>query len=180
MSKTRDKAGATAQSVATNRGHEWMTQLAFITALVLVLTRATIADFSSARGEPLGSDVPRAPGAATVLLVRSWLRLRLVAAIAFGLLLAYLTHSLFFRFIELPDLKARWEKDKGKILAERGLSDDPFLAKQFENRVLAGELMGFFNSPNTMGAMVVMLMVISTGLAVQRMMDDKSDRAGVA
>ena len=256
MSKSRDKVGtaaaAAAQNAATNRGYEWMTQLAFVTALVLVLTRATIGDFSSSRGEPLGSEVPRAPGAATALgldllcclpailvvvrrvsdreyvlrwswsvaplaalavwgvlsaswsankfaaliagfhlvaatamlwaalqLVRSWLRLRLVAAIAFGLLLAYFTHSLFFRFIELPDLKARWEKDKRQILAERGLSDDPFLAKQFENRVLAGELMGFFTSPNTMGAMVVVLLVIASGLAVQRILDDKSDWAGI-
>jgi tetratricopeptide (TPR) repeat protein len=40
--------------------------------------------------------------------------------------------------------------------------------------------MGFFLSSNSMAAVVVLLLVISIGVAVQRMKDDPSDRAGIA
>jgi O-antigen ligase len=115
---------------------------------------------------------------AAAQLVRSWLRLRMVAALALGLLLACFTHSMFHQFVDLPDTKAHWEKNKAQILADRGLANDPFLAKQFENRVLAGELMGFFVSSNSMGAVVVLLLTVSAGLGVQRILDDRSDHVG--
>jgi tetratricopeptide (TPR) repeat protein len=40
--------------------------------------------------------------------------------------------------------------------------------------------MGFFVSPNTMAAMIVLLGVIAVGVAVQRIQDDRRDRAGWA
>jgi O-antigen ligase len=113
-------------------------------------------------------------------LVRSWMRLRVVAAILLGLLLAYFTFAVFYRAMDLPALKRNWEEHKTEILKDRGLDQDPFLAKQFENRVLSGELMGFFVSPNTMAAMIVLLGVVSVGVAVQRILDDRRDRAGWA
>lgn len=113
-------------------------------------------------------------------LVRSWLRLRVVAAVMVGLLLALFTYALFYKTVDLPDLKRNWNEHKADILKERGLADDPFLARQFENRVMSGELMAFYVSPNTMAAMVVLLTIIAVGLAVQRMMDDRRDRAGAA
>lgn len=106
-------------------------------------------------------------------LVRSWLRLRVVAAAALGLLLALFAQSLFYRLVDLPDLKHQWSENREKFLKERGLADDPFLAQQFEQRVLAGELMGFFVSPNTMGAVVVLLALVSIGLLAQRAADLK-------
>jgi O-antigen ligase len=113
-------------------------------------------------------------------LVRSWLRLRLVAALCAGLLLAYFGHSLIYKTIDLPDLKRNWEKDRRKILEERGLAEDPFLAKQFENKVLAGELMGFFVSPNSMAAVIVLLLLVSTGVALQRLLDEPKDASSYA
>jgi O-antigen ligase len=113
-------------------------------------------------------------------LVRSWLRFRMVGAVMVGLLLAYFTYALFYKTVDLPDLKRTFERDKAEILKERGLADDPFLAKQFENRVMSGELMAYFVSPNTMAAMVVLLGVIAVGMAGQRLTDDRRDRAGAA
>ena len=113
-------------------------------------------------------------------LVRSWLRLRLVAALCAGLLLAYFGHSLIYKTVDLPDLKRNWEKERQRHLEERGLTGDPFLARQFEQKVLAGELMGFFVSPNTMAAMVVLLLLVSTGIAAQRLVDDPRDPGGFA
>jgi O-antigen ligase len=232
--------------------YELMTQIAFVLAVSLVLARATIGDFSKARGEAVMADAPRTAGAAAGLgldllccvpailvlarrvmdreyvlrwswavvpmgllagwsllsvfwsadqfaaliggfhwiaatamlwaamqLVRSWLRLRIVAAMAYGLLLAYFMFSLFFKLVDVPSNKAFWDEHKAEILKERGLADDPFLAKQFENKVLAGELMGFFTSANTMAAVVVFLLVVSLGLGVQRIVDDRQDSAGI-
>ena len=113
-------------------------------------------------------------------LVRSWLRLRTVAAILVGLLLAYFAYSVFYRTVDLPALAQNWQERKAEILKERGLADDPFLAAQFEKRVLAGELIGYFVSPNTMAAVLVLLGVVSVGLGVQRLHDDRRDRAGLA
>jgi O-antigen ligase len=113
-------------------------------------------------------------------LVRSWLRLRLVAALCAGLLLAYFGYSLVYKTVDLPDLRRTWEKDRKQLLEQRGLADDPFLARQFENKVLAGELMGFFVSPNTMAAIVVLLLVVTTAIAAQRLWDDPRDGGGWA
>jgi O-antigen ligase len=254
--KRRDNPAARPTGVlaATSRWPaEWLTQIAFVMALALVIGRATMEDFSRSRGEPMLSEAPRAAGAGTQIgldllccvpamlvlarrlsdrtyvlrwswawlplgvlaawgllsiawsadkfgallggfhllaaaamlwaasqLVRSWLRLRMVGAIFLGLLLAYFTHAVFFRVIDVPAQRDFWEKHKEEQLRERGLAGDPFMAEQFEKRVLAGELMGFFVSPNSMGAMVVMLLVVSAGLGVQRILDDPQDRAGIA
>lgn len=105
-------------------------------------------------------------------LVRSWLRLRIVGAVLAGLLAAFFAHSLFYRMVDLPDLKKQWSENREKFLKERGM-EDPFLIQQFEQRVLAGELMGFFVSPNTMGAMVVLLTLVGGGLLLQRATDEK-------
>ena len=229
---------------------ERLTQIAFVLALGLVLARATMADFSRSRGEPILSEAPRAAGAATgmgldllcclpallvlarrvmdrgyvlrwswavapmallagwgvlsvfwsadkfaalcagfhliaatgllwagVQLVRSWLRLRMVAAIVFGLLLAYFMHSLFFKLVDVPSTKNYFDEHRMEILKERGI-DDPFAIKQFENKVMSGELMGFFTSANSMAAVVVVLLVISMGLGAQRILDDPKDAAG--
>lgn len=115
---------------------------------------------------------------AGIQLVRSWLRLRMVAAILFGLLLAYFMHSLFFKLVDVPNTKSYFEDHRTEILKQQGIADDPFAIKQFENKVTAGELMGFYTSANSMAAVVVLMMVIALGLGVQRMLDDPKDAMG--
>src|SRR4051794_11544444 len=231
---------------------EWLTQIAFVLAMALVVARGTTGDFSHDRSEPMMSAAPRAGGPATGIgldllccvpailvlarrvsdrayvlrwswsvlpmgllalmgvastfwasnkfwamiegfhllaalamlwagsqLVRSWLRLRMVGAVMFGLLLAYFAYSLLYRLVDVPDQQKYWAEHKTEILKERGMTDDPFGAKQFENKMLSGELIGFFSSANSMAAMVVLLLIVSIGLGVQRMMDDPKDATGI-
>jgi hypothetical protein len=106
-------------------------------------------------------------------LVRSWLRLRLVAAVCFGLLLANLTNALLYRFVELPDLQKSYSENRETFLRERGWTPDSFNARQFELKITSGELIGFNSSANSFGAVVVFLLVATTGLTIQRAADDR-------
>ncbi|MEZ0266806.1 MAG: O-antigen ligase family protein, partial [Phycisphaerae bacterium] len=140
-------------------------------------------------------------------LVRSWRRLRLIAAIAVGTLLAIAAHCVMFAALDRPTLQKYWTayvcpepghqtgKDErehpgecgkthadGKprqlvqrrelILRQRGLAPGDFGAKQFENKVFAPEQQGFYNSPNTLGAVVVLLLLITAGVVWQKVRDD--------
>jgi O-antigen ligase len=236
----------------TTRPVEWLTQIAFVLAMALVVARASTADLSKDRGTALTSTAPRAGGPAASVgldllcclpailvlarrvsdrtyvlrwswsvlplgllaltgvastlwaadrfdallegfhllaalamlwagsqLVRSWLRLRMVGAVLFGLLLAYFAYSVIYRLVDVPDQKKYFEQYKAEFLKERGLSDDPFGAKQFENKLLSGDLIGYFASANSMAAMVVLLLIVVIGLGVQRRMDDPADATGV-
>jgi O-antigen ligase/tetratricopeptide (TPR) repeat protein len=104
-------------------------------------------------------------------LVRSWLRLRTVAAICFGLLLVYLVQGFYYKFVELPDLIHTFEQNKQQILQERGFAPDSAAAKQFENKIVSGELIGFNTSANSYAAMIVLLQVVGLGAAIQRRAD---------
>ena len=254
MSKSREKVQAVPKYAGSgeSRPVEWLTQIAFVLAMGLVVARATTGDFSKDRSEPMMSAAPRAGGPAVAIgldllcclpailvlarrvsdreyvlrwswsiaamgllammgvastlwasnkfwallagfhllaalamlwagsqLVRSWLRLRMVGAIFFGLLMAYFAYSLLYRFVDVPDQQKYWAEHKEEILKERGLSDDPFGAKQFESKMLSGELIGFFTSANSMAAMLVLLLIVSIGLGAQRMMDDPKDATGI-
>ncbi|MGB7160372.1 MAG: O-antigen ligase family protein, partial [Tepidisphaeraceae bacterium] len=101
-------------------------------------------------------------------LVRSWLRLRLVAGVCFGLLLASTAHGLIYRFVDLPDMRRSWEQQKDEILKQRGWEPGSFSAIQFERKVLNGEMIGFHVSPNAYAAVLVLLAVVSAGVAIQR------------
>jgi O-antigen ligase len=105
---------------------------------------------------------------ATVQLVRDWITLRFVAAIAFALIPVYAIHGLNYRFIELPELKKNFEENKEKYLKQRGLEENSFAAKQFIAKINQGEMFGFSTSPNTFGALLSLLLVISAGLLIQR------------
>jgi len=105
-------------------------------------------------------------------LVRSWLRLRLVAAVSFGLLLVLLAHGFEYRFVEYLDMQRSWEQKKDEILKERGWAPGSFSATQFEKRVVGGEVFGFSASPNTFGAELVLLAVITLGIAIQHWLDN--------
>jgi O-antigen ligase len=107
-------------------------------------------------------------------LVRSWLRLRMVTAVVFGLLLAFLVQGFFWKMVEFPDVKTEFLKHRDQSLRQQGYEPGTFIAAQFETRVLSGELMGFNSSPNSFAAMLVLLMTIATGAIIQRIADRDS------
>ena len=116
---------------------------------------------------------------AAAQLVRSWLRLRLVAGVCFGLLLACLVHGLIYRFVDLPDLQRNFRENREAILKQRDLEPGSFHEKQFANKIINGEMIGFHVSPNAFAAVIVMLTVISLGVALQRLAQ-RDERAWAA
>ncbi len=105
----------------------------------------------------------------TSQLARDWSGLRLAAAAAFGLLLVLSAHGIIYRLVELPELKQDVERNWPQLLRERGWEPDSYIAQRFRMRVMAGEMIGFNASPNTFGATVVLLGVVTAGLALQRL-----------
>jgi O-antigen ligase len=104
-------------------------------------------------------------------LVRSWLRLRVVVAAGFGLLLVLIASGFMYRFVDLPATQQTIEKDWPRFLAQRGWEPDSFMARQFHQKVMAGEIVGFSASPNTLAALLAMLSVVAAGAAIQRIVD---------
>jgi hypothetical protein len=56
-------------------------------------------------------------------------------------------------------------------LAHHNWTPDSFEARQFEQKLLRGEMIGFAASPNTFAAMIVLCGIIAAGAAVQRIVD---------
>jgi O-antigen ligase len=108
---------------------------------------------------------------AAAQLVRSWLRLRMVAAIAFGLLLLSLAYGFYYKFAEMPDLIATFKANQTQMLRDRGDAPQSFAARQFSEKILRGEVIGFNVSANSFAAMLVLLMTIGLGVAIQRLAD---------
>ncbi len=104
-------------------------------------------------------------------LVRSWMRLRVVAATCVGLLMVFIAAGVTYRFLDLPDLQKNWPMMKEQTRRERGWDENSFAAKQFEKKILAGEMAGFDASPNTFAATTVLCCVITAGLTIQRRRD---------
>jgi O-antigen ligase len=104
-------------------------------------------------------------------LVRSWLRLRLVAALCFGLLLVYAAQGIYYRFVELPALRESFAENEETIRIQRGWEADSFQWRQFKQKITSGEMIGFNASPNTFAAVIVLLTVVSAGVALQRVAD---------
>jgi len=104
-------------------------------------------------------------------LVRSWLRLRMVAGAAAAVLLVYVATGLHYRLVDFPDTLRQWEQDRPRYLRERGWEDGSFHARAFENRIKSGDITVFSRSPNQYAAVVVMLGVVVAGLVLQRRAD---------
>jgi tetratricopeptide (TPR) repeat protein len=104
-------------------------------------------------------------------LVRSWLHLRVVAAVCFGLLLVLVAQSVVYRVIDRAEDIRYWNDHKESILREHGWQPGSFAAEQFERKVVGNELAGFFNSPNTFAAVGVLLFFVSAGLGIQKLTD---------
>ncbi|HSV14354.1 MAG TPA: O-antigen ligase family protein, partial [Tepidisphaeraceae bacterium] len=104
-------------------------------------------------------------------LVRSWVRLRIVASVGFGLLLVLVAQSVLYRVIEVPETIRYWNTNRDALLKERNWEPGSFQARQFEHKITSGELPGFFASPNTFAAVGVMLLFVSAGIGVQKTRD---------
>ena len=114
---------------------------------------------------------------AAAQLVTTWGRLRLVAAICFGLLLVNLVHAILWRYSDMPNTLAYFEAHKTEILAQLGWKPDDFSARQFEMKLRNAELLGFNGSANSFAATLVLLMGVSAGLAIQRLREGESESA---
>ncbi len=101
-------------------------------------------------------------------LVRSWLRNRILGGICFGLLLFYAEQGLEYRYLSVPENIKFFNEHKDDILRENNLEPNSFGAKQFEHKVTSGEMIGFNTSPNAFAAVIVMLLAITAGVAIQR------------
>jgi len=115
----------------------------------------------------------------TSQLVHGWLRMRVVAAVAFGLLLVLLVQGYYYRFVDLPDLQKEWRAHKEDLLKDRGLAPDSREATQMGKNIESGEVTGFSVSRNTYAAVLVLLMTISAGIVLQRIASADSPTAVV-
>jgi O-antigen ligase len=104
-------------------------------------------------------------------LVVTWQRTRVLAGVGFGVLLILLVQGYYYRFVDLPDLQKEWEKSHRELLMQRGPTTQSFEEHQIEMNIRSGEVIGFSLSRNTYAAILVLLGIISAGVAVQRLSD---------
>lgn len=110
----------------------------------------------------------------TSQLVRGWLRLRVLAAACFGLLLVLLAQGYYYRFVDLPDLQKDWRAHQQELLQQRGITPDSREAAQLAANIQSGEVTGFSISRNTYAAVIVLLMIVAAGVVLQRSADGDS------
>ena len=110
----------------------------------------------------------------TAQLVRSWVRLRIVAGVCVGLMFVYAVHGLKYKLMDAPDTVKYFTEHKQDILNEHGWEPDSFSAKQFEQKLRNAEMIGFHTSPNSFAAVLVMLLAVGAGLVIQRARDGKT------
>ncbi len=108
--------------------------------------------------------------------VQSWLRLRILAGLAVGLLLVLTAHSVVYRLIDAPAMREMWASNSETLLKQQGMQPGSFSATQFAKKLLAGELMGFYHSPNSLAAIAVLCLLVLIGSMLQRR--TLRDRAG--
>ncbi len=112
-------------------------------------------------------------------LVRSFDRFRLVSAICFGLMLVLVAQSAIYRLVDVPQNIAYWNEHQDAILKSQNLEPDSFGAKQFQQKLVRGELVGFFNSSNTFAAVGVLLFFAAIGIGIQKLADRESQKWGL-
>ncbi len=110
----------------------------------------------------------------TSQLVRSWLCLRLVAGVCFGLLLVLIVSGWYYRLIDWPDLRRSWQETSAQLLKQMQKEPGSRDAEQFGKNIASGTPLGFSVSTNTYGALLVLTMAVSTGVALQRRRDRDS------
>ena len=100
--------------------------------------------------------------------VRDWGRFRVVCGVLVGVLAVNIAHGLIYVNYDLPEMKAQWQQTSVQSLKERGIEPGSFQAIQFEKRVMAGELMGFCASPNSLAALMAMISMLLVGHAAAK------------
>lgn len=100
--------------------------------------------------------------------VHSWVRLRILAGLAVGLLLVLTAHSIAYRLIDAPAMQEMWNANSETLLKQQGMTPGSFAATQFARKLLAGELMGFYHSPNSLAAIAVLCLLVLVGSMLQR------------
>lgn len=115
---------------------------------------------------------------AVAQIVRDRAYLRGIAGMCIGLLLVLAATGIYGRFVERPELQRVWQEKRGELLEQRGLVEGSFEAKQFERKVLGGEVMGFSSSANTYAAVIVLLAIVSAGLALDKLRSSSLIAAG--
>ncbi|HLL90870.1 MAG TPA: O-antigen ligase family protein, partial [Tepidisphaeraceae bacterium] len=108
---------------------------------------------------------------AAAQLVTTGRRARLVAGACLGLLTVLSVHGLTYRWQELPELRRGFQEQKAAFFRERGWEPGSFAARQYEQKVMNGEMIGFSASANTFAALLVVTMVVAAGLGVERARD---------
>jgi O-antigen ligase len=71
----------------------------------------------------------------------------------------------------VPDEQKSFLENEQNIYKERGWDPNSFIARQFKRKVMSGEVIGFSASPNTYAMMLVLLGIITVGMATQRISD---------
>jgi hypothetical protein len=104
----------------------------------------------------------------TAQIVRSWVQLRCVAGLCAALLLALAVKGYDDHFFELPMMRANWESEKAQVMKENNWTENSFDLKQFELRVMGGQVMGFSQSPNTYAGLLVLLGTVTAGILLDR------------
>ena len=107
-------------------------------------------------------------------LVAERMRLRIVAAAAFALLLVFLVHGFDYKFDEMPLMK----EHQSSLLKQGGFDPNRFSGIQFAKKM--EEMVGFNTSANSLAGMMVLLMAIAAGVAIQRIKDRDDPRGTVA
>ena len=100
--------------------------------------------------------------------VHSWSRLRIFSGLTVGLLLVLTAHSVAYRLIDAPAMREMWAANSDTLLKQQGMEPGSFTATLFQKKVLAGEIMGFYHSPNTLAAAAVLCLLVLVGSMLQR------------
>ncbi len=116
---------------------------------------------------------------ATQQLVRSWRTLRIVAAVAFGLLLIYAAHGVIDRFVELPLRQENLTQHLPEMLKTMNIDPGSYEAQRLQMKVTNGELLGFSGSINTFAAMIVVAAIVAAGAAIQRRKDHEEPAVAI-
>ncbi len=108
---------------------------------------------------------------ATAQLVRSWLRLRIVAGVCLGLLLVYTAQGLMYRFVDLPDTVNFWKQHRTEEMHNHGWQEGDFSLMQYEQKLLNGEMVIFQASPNSVAAAMMLMSLVVAGVGIQRIVN---------
>ena len=116
---------------------------------------------------------------AAMQLVGDWFRLRMVAAVALGLLAALTIEGVVYRFVDKPSIIKYFEEHKAEIFKDQNLAPESFMAQQIESNLKSGSMLGFYHSANTYAAAAAFLSVIAMGWIAQRFSESSEKSPGV-